>query len=126
MSHLAGQFGIPAVEAWACVGVRSHGNSALAGPHAPSSHTGRARGGTGPSAADGGKGFGGGVYNGGQSSLEVHGSTATGNTAAGGAAGRGGTAGLGEGGGLYLAPGGTVCLDVFAQAHVTHNHASTS
>jgi hypothetical protein len=33
---------------------------------------------------------------------------------------------LGEGGGASFAPGGTVCLDAFTQAHVTGNHASTS
>jgi hypothetical protein len=33
---------------------------------------------------------------------------------------------VGQGGGLYLAPGGTACLDIFTQSHVTGNHASTS
>jgi hypothetical protein len=32
----------------------------------------------------------------------------------------------GQGGGLYLAPGGSACLDSFTQSHVTDNHASTS
>jgi hypothetical protein len=44
----------------------------------------------------------------------------------GGAAGSGGSDGQGIGGGLYLASGGIVCLDVFTQAHVKKNHASTS
>ena len=44
------------------------------------------------------------------------GSTITDNQAIGGAAGAGGIAGLGEGGGLYLADGGIACLDVFTQA----------
>jgi hypothetical protein len=83
-------------------------------------------------AADvGGYGFGGGMYNDGStsfgvSSLAVTGSTITHNDADGGPAGAGGTAGQGQGGGLYLASGGIVCLDVFTQAHVKKNHASTS
>ena len=52
--------------------------------------------------------------------------SATDNSAIGGAAGSGGSVGLGEGGGLYLAAGGDVCLDAFTQAHVKNNHASTS
>ena len=47
------------------------------------------------------------------------------NQAVGGAAGSGGIAGLGEGGGLYLADGGVACLDTFTQAHTTNNHATT-
>jgi hypothetical protein len=43
----------------------------------------------------------------------------------GGAAGAGGSAGRGTGG-AYLAAGGSACFDVFTQAHVKHNHASTS
>jgi hypothetical protein len=80
---------------------------------------------------DGGNGFGGSVYNDGStafgvSSLTVTGSTITHNRADGGAADDGGSAGQGIGGGLYLASGGIVCLDVFTQAHVKKNHASTS
>jgi hypothetical protein len=47
------------------------------------------------------------------------------NQALGGAAGSGGTAGLGEGGGLYLADGGVACLDMFTQASTKNNHATT-
>jgi hypothetical protein len=76
-------------------------------------------------------GLGGGLSNDGStafgvSSLTVTGSTITHNDANGGAAGAGGSAGQGIGGGLYLADGGIVCLDVFTQAHVKKNHASTS
>jgi hypothetical protein len=52
--------------------------------------------------------------------------TVTANAATGGTAGGGGSAGLGQGGGLYLADGGAACLDEFTEAHVTGNHASTS
>jgi hypothetical protein len=34
-------------------------------------------------------------------------------------------AGFGEGGGLYLADGGVVCLDAFAQGHTTNNLSTT-
>ena len=34
-------------------------------------------------------------------------------------------AGLGEGGGLYLAPGGVACLDAFTQAHTKSNKATS-
>jgi hypothetical protein len=96
----------------------------------------QAVGGAGGAGASGGNGLGGGVFNDGLSiwplntgtpaTLTITGSTVTGNDATGGAAGSGGTAGLGEGGGLYLAPGGSACLDAFTQSHVTGNHASTS
>jgi hypothetical protein len=85
----------------------------------------QAIGGAGGSGADGGDGFGGGVCNDGQSALTILTSTAAGNEAAGGAAGGGG-AGQGIGGGLYLAAGGSACLDAFSVAHVKGNHASTS
>ena len=81
--------------------------------------------GAGGSAANGGNGFGG-VYNDGQSSLEVHGSTITDNTATGGAAGSGGSAGQGVGGGAYFAAGGVVCLDAYTVANILGNTASTS
>jgi hypothetical protein len=60
----------------------------------------------------------------GVSSLTVTGSTVTHNDADGGAAGAGGSAGQGIGGGLYLAAGGSVCIDV--NTVIVHNHASTS
>jgi hypothetical protein len=44
------------------------------------------------------------------------------NEADGGAAGAGGSAGLGQGGGLYLTPGGTANA---AHTKIKHNHAST-
>jgi hypothetical protein len=80
---------------------------------------------------NGGNGLGGGLYNDGStafgvSTLTVTGTTITHNDADGGAAGAGGSAGQGIGGGLYLADGGIVCLDVFTQAHAKKNHASTS
>jgi hypothetical protein len=53
-------------------------------------------------------------------------STISGNQVTGGAAGSGGSAGQGVGGGAYFASGGSVCLDLFTQAHVKNNHASTS
>jgi hypothetical protein len=71
-----------------------------------------------------GAGFGGGLYNDGTSSHPVTSSTVTSDSATGGAAGSGGSTGQGIGGGLYLAPGGVVCLDVFTQAHAKNNHAS--
>jgi hypothetical protein len=92
-------------------------------------------GGAGGAGANGGNGFGGGVFNQGPSSapyagtpptLTITGTTITGNQATGGGAGSGGSAGQGIGGGADFAPGGTVCLDAFTQAHVTNNHASTS
>ena len=80
--------------------------------------------------------MGGGIFNDGLSiassnagtpaTLTVTGSTITANQADGGAAGTGGSAGLGEGGGLYLTDGGVACLDVFTSANVSGNTASTS
>ena len=46
------------------------------------------------------------------------------NRADGGAAGDGGTAGLGQGGGLYLAPGGVASADPLTA--ILFNDASTS
>jgi hypothetical protein len=46
-----------------------------------------------------------------------------GNEATGGAAGASGTEGLGQGGGVYIAPGGTVSV---RHTRITRNHASTS
>jgi hypothetical protein len=84
----------------------------------------------------GGNGLGGGVYTDGLSTnplnpgtparLTVIGCTITHNWAVGGAGEDGGSDGQGIGGGLYLADGGIVCIDVFTQAHVKHNRASTS
>jgi len=66
------------------------------------------------------------LYNDGQSTLTVTSSTVTANSATGGAAGGGGSAGQGIGGGVYLAAGGTVCLDASTVANITGNAASTS
>ena len=90
----------------------------------------------GGAGANGGNGFGGGLFNDGPSvlsantgtpaTLTVTESTVSGNQATGGALGSGGHAGQGIGGGAYFASGGVVCLDAFTQAHVKNNHASTS
>jgi hypothetical protein len=74
--------------------------------------------------------LGGGLYKPGStalgvSSLTVTGSRITGNEAAGVAAGGGGSAGLGEGGGLYLGPGGIVCLDAFTPGHTKKKNATS-
>ena len=45
--------------------------------------------------------------------------------AMGGTAGSGGSAGLGEGGGIYLADGAIACLDTYTQSHTTSNHATS-
>jgi hypothetical protein len=94
----------------------------------------QAIGGAGGAGANGGNGFGGGVFNDGLSiwptnvgtpaTLTVLGTTLTDNQAVGGAAGTGGSAGQGIGGGLYLATGGVVCLD--RNTVIAQNHASTS
>ncbi len=97
----------------------------------------QALGGAAGTGANGGNGLGGGIYNDGLSiwpanagspaTLTVTSSTITDNQANGGTpGGGGGSAGLGEGGGLYLATGGEACLDAFTQAHVSGNHVSTS
>jgi hypothetical protein len=51
-------------------------------------------------------------------------STIVDNRADGGAAGSAGSAGLGQGGGVYIVPGGTVFVDLLTD--ITHNHASDS
>jgi hypothetical protein len=57
-------------------------------------------------------------------SLTLLGSVVTLNRADGGAAAEGGSAGLGQGGGLYLTPGGIACADLLTL--IVGNHASTS
>jgi hypothetical protein len=84
----------------------------------------QAVGGAGEPGGNGGTGFGGSVYNDGQSTLTIAGSTLTTNDAIGGAAGAGGSAGQGIGGGAYFASGGVVCLDVLTSLFA--NAASTS
>jgi hypothetical protein len=79
----------------------------------------------------GGNGFGGGLYVA-SGIVSLTGTTADHNTAKGGAGGKGakghpsGGPGLGEGGGLYIDPTASVCLDAFTQANVAHNSASTA
>ena len=85
----------------------------------------------------GGNGLGGGLYVA-AGTIDLHNDTVSGNTAAGGAGGQAGhcgtkghrasngSAGLGEGGGLYIDAAAAVCLDAFTQSHVQKNHASTS
>jgi hypothetical protein len=74
----------------------------------------------------GGKGVGGALYLAG-GTVTLTGTTVEDNTAKGGAAGGpSASKGLGEGGGLYIDPAASVCLDAFTQANVTHNSASTS
>jgi hypothetical protein len=87
----------------------------------------RAIGGAG-NGGNGGNGQGGGIFNGGSStvgtpSLTLDRSLVTLNRADGGAAGAGGVAGLGVGGGLYLAPGGIASAE---RTLVFANDASTS
>jgi hypothetical protein len=74
----------------------------------------------------GGDGLGGGLYvAGGTASL--HSSTVTGNKALGGHGGDGSASpGLGEGGGVFIAPSASACLDAFTQANVKKNTASTT
>jgi hypothetical protein len=88
----------------------------------------RAIGGAGDG-GHGGNGLGGGIFNGGPSpvgtpSLTLQHSVVALNRADGGAAGFGGSAGLGQGGGLYLTPGGIACADLLTA--ILANEASTS
>ncbi len=78
---------------------------------------------------NGGNGLGGGIFNGvpnpfGTPSLTLRRSLVVFNQAVGGTAGGGGTAGLGQGGGLYLAPGGVASADLLTA--ILFNDASTS
>jgi hypothetical protein len=74
----------------------------------------------------GGDGQGGGIVTDAHAILTLTDSRITRNEADGGSGGGGGCDGQGIDGGLYLAAGGSACLDAFTQAHVKHNHASTS
>jgi len=83
---------------------------------------------------NGGSGFGGGLYVSG-GTVTLSSDSVMQNAANGGAGGSGGTGkykgpngspGLGEGGGIYVDPVALVYLDLFTQANVKHNHASTS
>lgn len=78
---------------------------------------------------NGGNGQGGGIFNGGSSpvgtpSVTLQRTRVLRNQADGGAAGDGGSAGLGVGGGLYLAPGGVANADFVTV--IVGNDASTS
>jgi hypothetical protein len=89
---------------------------------------------TGGWGGNGGNGFGGGLYAA-ACTLELHGVTATNNTAQGGQGGSGasgkprgknGSPGLGIGGGFYLDADAQACLDAFTVDHVKRNNRSTS
>jgi hypothetical protein len=85
-------------------------------------------GGAGAS-GNGGNGLGGGVFNGGPNpfgtpSVTLNRSLVALNRAEGGAAGVGGSAGVGQGGGLYLTPGGVAFADLVTG--ILANDASTS
>jgi len=79
----------------------------------------------------GGDALGGAIYVAG-GSLQIRGTTLTANAAQGGIGGTSpkglpkGADGVGQGGGIYIAPQASVGLDSFTQAHTTGNTASTS
>ena len=68
------------------------------------------------------------MYVGASAVVSLHNCTMTQNSAIGGKAGNGpgGADGTGEGGGLYIDPLASICLDAFTVANVTNNSASTS
>jgi hypothetical protein len=75
--------------------------------------------------APGGDGLGGGLFiAGGTASL--HNSTVTGNKALGGQGGSGARDGVGDGGGVFIAPSASVCLDPLTQANIKKNTTSTT
>jgi hypothetical protein len=77
-------------------------------------------------AGPGGDGLGGALYVGG-GTADLHGTIVTGNKAVGGQGGDGSASpGLGVGGGVFIDPAASVCLDAFTQANVKNNAASTS
>jgi hypothetical protein len=76
------------------------------------------------SAGSGGNGLGGGIFVGQTAVLTVTGSTITGNEALGGTGAASFHDGKGQGGGIFLATGADVCIDV--ATIITGNHASTS
>jgi hypothetical protein len=82
-----------------------------------------AQGGNG-SAGNGGNGLGGGVFTDQTAVLTVTGSTITGNASDGGAGAPGFSNGKGQGGGLYVATGGSACAD--DSTIIDDNSASTS
>src|SRR5262249_22308864 len=82
-----------------------------------------AQGGAGGGVAFGGDGFGGGLYAA-AGTVELHGTSVTGNSALGGAGGHSkGLRSAGVGGGLYFDPAAAVCRDAFPQATVKKHHA---
>jgi len=83
----------------------------------------RAVGGDG-SADNGGNGLGGGVFTDKTAVLTIAGSTITGNDANGGIGAVGFSNGMGQGGGIYIATGGSACAD--AATVINGNSASTS
>ena len=93
-------------------------------PSAAARSTGNvAQGGAGGSRANGGNGWGGGLFVGAGGSALLQQTTVTANTAMGGLPGTGGSDGDGIGGGLYVATGASVFLK---KTKVTGNFASTS
>jgi hypothetical protein len=77
----------------------------------------------------GGWGEGGGLYVGDpylSATLDMHNCVFTGNSAIGGLAQRVGIDGKGEGGGLFIDPLASVCLDALTLANFNRNKASTS
>jgi hypothetical protein len=82
-----------------------------------------AQGGNG-SAGNGGNGLGGGIFMDAQAILTLHGSTITGNEADGGTGAAGFSDGNGQGGGVYVATGGSACED--DATVIAQNLASTS
>jgi hypothetical protein len=78
------------------------------------------------SAGPGGGGLGGGLYVA-DGTANLHNSVVTGNLALGGQSGGGGASdGVGEGGGVFITPAASVCIDLFTQTNVKTNIASTS
>jgi hypothetical protein len=75
-------------------------------------------------AGNGGNGFGGGLFVDAHADLTLEGSTVTGNEAIGGTVAPSFSDGKGQGGGIYIAIGGSACADV--STTIDGNSASTS
>jgi hypothetical protein len=104
---------------------RAHGQQpGVAGPLTVSNSTVDYNLAIGGDGGSGGNGLGGGIYVDALSTLTLTGVTVEHNLAIGGAAGDGGCDGQGEGGGVYLTPGGIACADLLTVIRL--NHASTT